>query len=113
MVNEAARSLADALRASEEYTQYAAAREAAFLKDSTRILYNEYRRLQVCAQADAAAGRQDAGTLEQLRRVGELLQFDKEASEFLMAEYRLNSMLGRIYKLLAEAVEVDLSMLEA
>lgn len=113
MVNEAARSLADALRASEEYTQYAAAREAAFLKDSTRILYNEYRRLQVSAQADAAAGRQDAGTLEQLRRVGELLQFDKEASEFLMAEYRLNSMLGRIYKLLAEAVEVDLSMLEA
>ena len=35
MVNEAAKSLADALRTSEEYTQYVVAREAAFLKDST------------------------------------------------------------------------------
>jgi cell fate (sporulation/competence/biofilm development) regulator YlbF (YheA/YmcA/DUF963 family) len=113
MVNEAAKALADALRASDEYMQFAAAREAAFLKDTTRALYNEYRKLQVCAQADAAAGRQDTGTLEQLRRIGELLQFDKEAAELLIAEYRLNSMLGRIYKLLAEAVEVDLSMLEA
>jgi cell fate (sporulation/competence/biofilm development) regulator YlbF (YheA/YmcA/DUF963 family) len=100
MVNEAAKALAGELRASEEYTQYAAAREAAFLKDTTRALYNEYRRLQVCAQADAAAGRQDTGTLEQLRRVGELLQFDKEAADLLIAGYRLNSMLGRIYKLL-------------
>lgn len=113
MIEKATKALAEALRASEEYLQYREAREAAFQKDATRTLYNEYRRLQVCVQADAAAGRQDSGTLEQLRKVGELLQFDWEAAELLMAEYRLNSMLGRIYKTLATAVDVDLSMLEA
>lgn len=113
MVSEATKALVQALRASEEYTQYIAARDEALQKESTRALYQEYRRLQILIQADAAAGRQDLKALEQLRRIGELLQFDEEASQFLLAEYRLNSMLGRIYQQLAQAVEVDLSMLEA
>ena len=37
---------------------------------------------------------------------------DKDASAFLMAEYRMNQMLGDVYKILAEAIDVDLSGLE-
>ena len=50
--------------------------------------------------------------LERLRKVGEVLGLDKDASAFLMAELRLNRMLGDVYKILAEAIDVDLSALE-
>lgn len=112
MVYKAAQALAEALRNSEEYTQYVATRDAALQKESTRALYQEYRRLQMQVQADAIAERHDLETLERLQRVGEFLQFDADAAPFLLAEYQLNSMLGKVYKLLAEAVEADLSMLE-
>ena len=41
-----------------------------------------------------------------------MLGLDKDASAFLMAEFRLNRMLGDVYKILAEAIDVDLSALE-
>ena len=112
MVMEAAQELAQALKASEEYLAYRNARETALQNDSIRNFYKEYRRLQMQAEADAVAGRQSPQTLERLRHVGELLQFEPDAAEFLLAEYRLNQVLGKIYRLLAEAVEADLSVLD-
>lgn len=111
-ITEATKALASALRQSEEYLAYINAREKAMQNDSIRGFYKEYKRLQMQAQADAMAGRQSPQTLQQLQHVGELLQFDPDAADFLLAEYRLNSLLGSVYKLLAEAVEADLSMFE-
>ena len=50
--------------------------------------------------------------MERLQKVGEILQLNREASEFLIAEYRLNIMLSDVYKILAEAIDIDLGMLE-
>ncbi len=111
-ITETTQALAAALRQSEEYHAYVSAREKAMENDSIRGFYKEYKRLQMQAQADAMAGRQSPQTLQQLQHIGELLQFNPDAAEFLLAEYRLNSLLGSVYKLLAEAVEADLSMLE-
>ncbi len=111
-IEEATQALAAALRQSEEYLAYDSAWEKAMQNDSIRGFYKEYKRLQIQAQADAMAGRQSAETLKQLQHIGELLQFDPDASEFLLAEYRLNSLLGSVYRLLAKAVDADLSMLE-
>lgn len=111
-IKQAAQTLASALRQSEEYLSFVSAREKAMENDSIRGFYKEYKRLQIQAQADAMAGRQSPETLQQLQHIGELLQFNLDAAEFLLSEYRLNNLLGSIYKLLAEAVEADLSMLE-
>lgn len=112
MVMEAAEALVKALRESEEYRTYSAARSRAMESERTRVLYREYRRLQVRAQANAVAGRQDESTLLQLRQFGETLQYDEDAAAFLAAEYRVNELLGDLYKMLAKAVDADLSMLE-
>ena len=40
-------------------------------------------------------------------------KLDPAAAAYLMAEYRLNALLGEIYKLLAKAVDLDLGALEA
>ena len=47
-----------------------------------------------------------------LQKLGEILMLNQEASAYLMAEFRLNQMLGDVYKILAEAIDVDLGALD-
>ena len=50
--------------------------------------------------------------MTQLQKLGEILMLNQEASAYLMAEFRLNQMLGDVYKILAEAIDVDLGALD-
>ena len=51
-------------------------------------------------------------TMQRLQKIGELLQLNQDASAFLFAEYRLNRVVSDIYKIIAEAIDVDLGALE-
>lgn len=112
MVYDNARALANDLRSSQEYAQYKQAKDKAFASENTQNLISQYHRLQMQAQAAYLSGTTDDSTMEQLQKLGELLQFDPDAAAFLLAEYKLNTMLGDVYKILAEAIDVDLSALE-
>lgn len=113
MVYDTAKKLAEELRGSEEYRAYISAKERAMESNTTRALIEEYNRLQIRAQAAMIAGDGDGEVLTKLQKVGELLQFDRDASAYLMEEFRLKRMLGDVYKILADAVDIDLSPLEA
>jgi cell fate (sporulation/competence/biofilm development) regulator YlbF (YheA/YmcA/DUF963 family) len=113
MVYDNARKLAQELRESDEYRAYCEARDRAFQNESTKNLIAEYHKLQMKAQANAISGEKNEELLQKLQKLGELLQLDMDAASFLMAEYRMNSMLGDVYKILAEAIDIDLSALEA
>ena len=112
MVYDTANKLAQELKMSPEYTEYEKAKELVADNEATRTLIDEYHRLQIQAQATLASGRKDDEVMQKLQKLGELLQFDAAASNYLMAEFRLNRMMADIYKTLAEAVGIDLSMLE-
>lgn len=112
MVYDKANELAADIKASSEFKAFSEAKERAMKNETTVSLLKEYHKLQYAAQAAMVAGRQDDESLEKLQKLGELLQMDKDASDYLIAEFQLNRMLGDIYKILADAVEVDLSMLE-
>lgn len=113
MVYDNAKKLAEELKNSDEYRSYCLAKERAFANESTRNLIGEYHKLQMKAQANAITGEKNDELLQKLQKLGEVLQFDADAANFLMAEYRLNTMLGDVYKILAEAIDIDLSALEA
>ena len=113
MLLDDAKILADKLKASEEYRNYRESKERAYAQPSTAALLDEFYALRMKAQAASVAGTPDAEVTEKLQRLGELLQFDAAAAEYLMAEFRLNALLGEIYKILAEAVGLDLGALEA
>ena len=113
MVYDTAKLLASEMKNSVEYREFSAAKERAMENATTRSLIEEYNRLQMLAQAALIAGERENASIQKLQKVGELLQFDKDASSYLMAEFRLKRMLGDVYKILAEAVEIDLSSLEA
>lgn len=112
MVYDKANELAKDIRESAEYSAFCEAKDRVAGNETTVSLLKQYHKLQYEAQAALVAGRQDDECLEKLQKLGELLQMDKDASAFLIAEYQLNRMLGDIYKILADAVDVDLSMLE-
>lgn len=113
MLLDDAKALADKLRASAEYQTYREAKERAYASKAAAALLDEFYALRMKAQASAVAGTPDADVTEKLQRLGELLQFDEAAATYLMAEFRLNALLGDIYKILAEAVDLDLGTLEA
>ena len=92
---------------------YRESKERAYASPSTAALLDEFYALRMKVQASSVAGTPDAETTEKLQRLGELLQFDAAAAEYLLAEYRLNALLGEIYKILGTAVGLDLGAFEA
>ncbi len=113
MLLDDTRALADKLRSSEEYQTYCETKERAYASETTAALLSELSALRMRTQAAAVAGRPDPEAEQKLQKIGELLQFDDAAAAYLLAEYRLNNLLGEIYKILAEAVELDLGPLGA
>lgn len=112
MVYDKANELAADIKASDEYKAFCAAKEKVSENSTTIDLLKQYHRLQIEAQAAFVAGKQDDESLEKLQKLGELLQLDRNASNYLIAEYQLNRMISDIYKIIADAVEIDLSMFE-
>ena len=112
MVYDKANELARDIAQSQEYTEYKRLKEVAMANDTTAGLIKQYHQLQLKAQAMTLGGQKDDELLTQLQKLGEVLMLNQDASAFLMAEFRLNQMLGDVYKILAEAVDLDLGMLD-
>lgn len=113
MVYDTARQLAAELKNSTEYKNYHNLREQVRENDTTKNLLDEYHRLQLQAQAASMQGKPDDALMQKMQKIGEVLQFDQNASAFLIAEYQISRMLADVYKILAEAIEIDLGALEA
>lgn len=111
MITEKAEELAALIRASEEVKNYKAAKER-LAGSETEALIASYRKLLLRAQAAMVAGEQDDECMEKLRSLGGLLQTDPEASEYLLAELKLSRLLGDVYKILADAAEMDTAVLD-
>ena len=108
MLMDDANALAEKLRDSDEYKTYLETKERAYQNPSTAALLNEFFSLRKQLQAGVMSGETDELAQKKLQKLGELLQFDRAAADFLMAEYRLNDLLGGIYRVLAKAVGFDL-----
>lgn len=112
MIYDKARELAKAMAESEEYVSYKNAKEKAFANDTTKALLKEYMTLRIRMQGAMVSGQKDDEAMERLQKIGEVLHLNPDASAYLMAEYRLNTMLGDVYKILADGIDLDLGLSE-
>ena len=113
-VYDKAHELATCMKESEEYRDYKRLREAAYEDSTNKALLDEYKKLQFQAQVKLASGdRPDEDDLKRMQAIGNLLQFNPDASSFLMAEFRFQKMLADIYKILGDAAGIDLDMLRS
>ena len=111
-VYDQAHALARSLKESPEYIEYTRLREKAYEDETNKALLDEYKRLQYQMQLALAAGRRmEEDDLQRMQKIAALLQFNPDASAFLMAEFRFQKMLADIYKILGDVAGIDLDML--
>lgn len=111
-VYDKAHELARTMKESPEFQEYERLRVAAYEDSTNRALLDEYKRLQYRMQARVAGGqRVDEDEMKRLQQISALLQFNSDASEYLMAEFRFQKMLADVYKILADVAGIDLDML--
>ena len=113
MTYDTAYKLAKEIGSCDEYMDYQKALEKVKSNETTMSLLKEYHRLQVELQSMMYTGNKDEEKISRFQKLGELLQMNSDASEFLIAEYKLNTIISDIYKIIADAANIDLSMLEA
>ena len=103
--------LAQEIRDSEEYKTYHDLKESVMAEETTAALIREYRKLQMTLQMTAMSGQTaDAETMQRFSGISTLLFSKQEVSSFLMAEMRLQQVLGDIFKIVTEAADVDMSI---
>ena len=90
MVYDTAKLLAGELKNSAEYREYNTVKVRAMENKTTRALIEEYNKLQIQAQAAMIAGDKDSEALKKLQRIGEVLQFDADASAYLTGQVVVN-----------------------
>lgn len=111
-VYDQAHALARSLKESQEYVEYMSLKDKAYADETNRALLDEYKRLQYRMQlAVASSQRMDEDDLQRMQKIAALLQFNPEASAYLLAEFRFQKMLADIYKILADVAGIDLDML--
>lgn len=111
MVNayDHAHSLARALKESQEYRAFQAAKERIKGKAAAEKMIADFHKRQMDLQAQVLQGKE----LTQEQREGfeklyAVLSQDVDIKEYLIAEQRLGTLLGDVYKIIGEAVDVDL-----
>ena len=111
-VYDKAHELARELKNSPEYQEYQRCKEVAMENETQKALIQEYKKLQFQLQVSVAGGgKPDPAEMERLQKIMAVLQLSQDATRYLMAEFQLQKMLADIYKILGEAVDIDMDML--
>lgn len=111
-IYDQAHELARSMKKSEEYTEYMRLKEAAYSDSTNKALLDEYKRLQYQMQIKLAGGeRMEEEEFQRMQQIAGLLQFNADASAYLLAEFRFQKMLADIYKILADVAGINLDML--
>lgn len=111
-VYDKAHELARELKNSPEYQEYQRCKEVAMENETQKALIQEYKKLQFQLQVSVAGGgKPDQAEMERLQKIMAVLQLSQDATRYLMAEFQLQKMLADIYKILGEAVDIDMDML--
>ncbi|MGI6003885.1 MAG: YlbF family regulator [Christensenellales bacterium] len=111
-VYDQAHVLAAVLKRCEEYQKYKKTREEAFKLEQNVKLIQNFKKKQFQAQAALLSGEKiDDKTMEELKNMGNVMQFNREVSEFMAAEYQMNQMMSDVFKILGEAVDLNLDFM--
>ncbi len=111
MLMDTARTLAKEIRQSPEYLEFAAAKDNMDGSDTGMALIKEYKRLQIALQMSAmAGGGMPPEDMQRFTQISSLLYAGTDTSRYLMAELRLQKMMGDVLKLLTDAADMQFDL---
>ena len=111
MVNvyDYAHSLARALKESPEHQAYQAARTRIKAKASADSMVKDIHKKQLELQMVIAQGKEpSAQQKEALEKLGAIAMQDPDVRDFLLAEQRLGTIVNDVYKILGEALDLEM-----
>ncbi len=108
---DAAHRLAEEIRQSAEYREYAQAKEAVESSGTASALLKEYKRLQIALQMAAVVGtRVPQEDMQRFSQMSALLYGGTDTSAFLLAEMRLQQTMSEIFRILTDAAGLKLDL---
>ena len=112
-IRQKAYEVADLIQKSEVFLQYKKLRDEIFENEGSKKLINDYKKLQFEAQTALLMGRKLSPELEEkLQKTGEVLQFDPKIAEYFSAEYRFNSLISEVYKIIVDSCDVGVDIFQ-
>ena len=112
-VIEQAKVLASTLRHTDEYRNFVSAKEKAFRSEANKELIQRFKKAQFQIQALMMNGEQIPQSLnEEVQRMTTVMQFNRDVSEFIAADYQVNQMMNEVFRILGDAVDLDLSFMD-
>ena len=110
-MENATAALAAALRESEECQSYLALKDQVMSDDTNKALLKEYQRAQTSLQMAAMAGKEpDDEAVQKFSRLSGLLYMNPEISQYLLAQIRVQKLVGEVFQTLAKAAEMDMEL---
>ena len=103
MVNvyDKANELASLIKQSEEYEEYTKIKDEVYEDEQNQRMIKDYKKLQF-----------EAELMNKIQKMGEVLQFNPKITEFFSAEYKFNTLVSDIYKIIGDACDVGANMFE-
>ena len=112
-IYDRAHQLAADIKQSEEFKTYKALKDELYAEETTKSLLKQYKQAQFEAQAMMMSGQQPGEELmDKLKKVGEVLAFNPKVTEFFAAEYKFNTIVSDIYKIIGDACELGTGLFE-
>ena len=110
-IYDKANELAALIKDSQEFKAYKKLKDELFADAGTKKLLTDYKKMQFEAQAMYLSGKEiPADIMDKLKKAGEVLQFNPKVTEFFTAEYKFNTLVSDIYKIIGDACEIDVDM---
>ena len=110
-VEQATRALANAISQSDEYLAYAALKDAVMSNATNKALLHEYQKLQTMLQMAAMAGKETSEEdVQRFTQLSSLLYMNTEVSQYLLAQMRLQRMVGETLQTITKAAGIDLEL---
>ncbi|HEY3368491.1 MAG TPA: YlbF family regulator [Symbiobacteriaceae bacterium] len=107
-VHDYAHSLARALKESPENATYQAARKHIEAKPQAKEMVLDFHKKQIELQSLSIQGKEPTEQQkESLQRLYTVINGDPDVREFLAAEQRLGVLMNDIYKILGEAIDME------
>ncbi|MDP2872498.1 MAG: YlbF family regulator [Bacillota bacterium] len=113
-VYDQAHLLARSIKASPEYADFRLASSRLEGEKSSLAVFRDFRRRQFELQSRLFRGQEvDEAEQERFAKLSDIVSSHPVISAFLQAEFTLSRLLGDIQKIIAEAVDIELSWSEA
>ncbi len=108
-IYDKANELAEMIRTSDEYKIYKSLKDELYADEGNKKMLSDYKKLQFEAQAVYLSGKEvSPETMDKLKKLGEVLQFNPKITEYFSAEYKFNTLISDIYKIIGDACDIDM-----